>query len=424
MTTAPAVCALWLSAAAFGQTSTFTVMPVGTPTDLGGISLSASGSQGVLGTNSFWDFPQTFTLVSAGGGGGGGPVVTRVSPDGQWAIGRSSTQNRAARFSRSNGFDAFPNSTSGLVPNTAYASNSGSNVVVGYGLVNGATTTAFMWQQGAGTADLGVATGDRSSVLLDVNSGGDVAVGWGEPSFGGVRHPLVWQAGSGWSRLNVPSGGTLDGGEARGVSSSGGVIVGTFTSGSAVRGFRWSSTGLISLPSPANPQSATLQTEAWDVSADGAWTVGQAQDTAPGGGMIATLWDAQGTPHRLSDLLGSEQTHALYQLRTATSVSDDGHTVSGIAFDPATGQLRSYVATWTAGGTGGECAADLGGAGGQAGQDGALDNNDFIVFISDFFNESPSADFGSAGGVAGADGFFDNNDFIAFIQAFFDGCEG
>jgi hypothetical protein len=138
--------------------------------------------------------------------------------------------------------------------------------------------------------------------------------------------------------------------------------------------------------------------------------------------MIATLWDAQGVPHRLSDLLGSEPTHALVQLRTVTSVSDDGHTVSGIAFDPSTGQLRSYVATWVTGGTGGGCAPDLGGAGGQAGQDGALDNNDFIVFIGDFFNSSMLADFGSAGGVAGADGVLDNNDFIAFIQSFFDGC--
>jgi hypothetical protein len=68
------------------------------------------------------------------------------------------------------------------------------------------------------------------------------------------------------------------------------------------------------------------------------------------------------------------------------------------------------------------CPADFGGAGGVAGGDGVLDNNDFIVFISKFFAQDPVADVGSAGGVAGADGAFDNNDFIVFISLFFSGC--
>jgi hypothetical protein len=70
------------------------------------------------------------------------------------------------------------------------------------------------------------------------------------------------------------------------------------------------------------------------------------------------------------------------------------------------------------------CRADIGSAGGQAGPDHALDNNDFIVFINLFFNTDPQADFGAAGGLPGPDGQFDNNDFIAFINAFFDGASG
>ena len=70
----------------------------------------------------------------------------------------------------------------------------------------------------------------------------------------------------------------------------------------------------------------------------------------------------------------------------------------------------------------GVCTADLGAAGGVVERDGALDNNDFIAFISLFFVPDQRADMGSAGGLAGADGAFDNNDFIAFITAFFDGC--
>jgi putative intracellular protease/amidase len=68
------------------------------------------------------------------------------------------------------------------------------------------------------------------------------------------------------------------------------------------------------------------------------------------------------------------------------------------------------------------CPADIGQAGGLAGADGALDNNDFIAFIGFFFNADARADRGVAGGLPGADGQFDNNDFIAFINQFFAGC--
>ncbi|MFT3686814.1 MAG: GC-type dockerin domain-anchored protein [Phycisphaerales bacterium] len=68
------------------------------------------------------------------------------------------------------------------------------------------------------------------------------------------------------------------------------------------------------------------------------------------------------------------------------------------------------------------CPADIGLQGGLPGRDGALDNNDFIVFISHFFNHNNIADMGVQGGLPGHDGQFDNNDFIAFIGLFFQGC--
>jgi microcystin-dependent protein len=68
------------------------------------------------------------------------------------------------------------------------------------------------------------------------------------------------------------------------------------------------------------------------------------------------------------------------------------------------------------------CDADIGVQGGLPGHDGILDNNDFIVFVSDFFAANPVADFGQQGGLPGSDGQFDNNDFIAFIAAFFQDC--
>ncbi|HZW07633.1 MAG TPA: GC-type dockerin domain-anchored protein, partial [Phycisphaerales bacterium] len=71
----------------------------------------------------------------------------------------------------------------------------------------------------------------------------------------------------------------------------------------------------------------------------------------------------------------------------------------------------------------GACAADVGRVGGVAGPDGAVDNNDFVVFIDAFFGgDRLVADIGSVGGVSGADGVLDNNDFVVFVDRFFAGC--
>ncbi|MFT3686499.1 MAG: immunoglobulin domain-containing protein [Phycisphaerales bacterium] len=64
-------------------------------------------------------------------------------------------------------------------------------------------------------------------------------------------------------------------------------------------------------------------------------------------------------------------------------------------------------------------AADRGGPGGAQGADGTLGNDDFIVFISEFFAMDARADVGAAGGVSLPDGLYDNNDFISFINLFF-----
>ncbi|HZW07058.1 MAG TPA: GC-type dockerin domain-anchored protein, partial [Phycisphaerales bacterium] len=66
--------------------------------------------------------------------------------------------------------------------------------------------------------------------------------------------------------------------------------------------------------------------------------------------------------------------------------------------------------------------ADVGGTGGVPGQDGVLDNNDFVVFIDWFFAQLPAADRGVTGGIPGSDSAWDNNDFVVFIDQFFGGC--
>jgi hypothetical protein len=121
---------------------------------------------------------------------------------------------------------------------------------------------------------------------------------------------------------------------------------------------------------------------------------------------------------------------------------DDGEHVSGAFSDhltianPGAADVGLYTCTVTnncgaatSNGAqltlGGSCgAADLGGSGGLAAPcgDGHLDNNDFIVFINEFFAGGHRADIGQAGGLPGSDGAFDNNDFVAFISLFFAGC--
>src|SRR5688572_12515025 len=92
-----------LALSAFGQAPSFTLQPASGPQDP--ISLSASGTQGVRPHQLFWDFPTTYTNLPVSMDG------LKSSPDGQWAIGRSTVESRAARAGRAGGLDLFPNAT-------------------------------------------------------------------------------------------------------------------------------------------------------------------------------------------------------------------------------------------------------------------------------------------------------------------------
>jgi hypothetical protein len=97
------------------------------------------------------------------------------------------------------------------------------------------------------------------------------------------------------------------------------------------------------------------------------------------------------------------------------AVGARGHVAMAVTFTDATGAVLALRLP-------GHCTADFGQSGGLPGEDGALDNNDFVAFITLFFSGSQSADIGVAGGQPGADDALDNNDWIAFINQFFAGC--
>ena len=109
-------------------------------------------------------------------------------------------------------------------------------------------------------------------------------------------------------------------------------------------------------------------------------------------------------------------------LGPGTYTLSSGVTVYEVSAGPTFVEQGLITASLVLGSSSQSCSADLGQQGGLPGQDGLLDNNDFIAFIDYFFELNPLADFGSQGGVSGPDGLFDNNDFIVFIDAFFDGC--
>jgi uncharacterized membrane protein len=102
---------------------------------------------------------------------------------------------------------------------------------------------------------------------------------------------------------------------------------------------------------------------------------------------------------------------AIYE---TTGMSADGRTIVGNGIYNS--RYRGWVLRLPV------CPADVGKAGGAAGRDFVLDNNDFIAFIGLFFAGDAGADVGSGGGFTGGDGRFDNNDFIAYINLFFQGC--
>lgn len=47
---------------------------------------------------------------------------------------------------------------------------------------------------------------------------------------------------------------------------------------------------------------------------------------------------------------------------------------------------------------------------------------EFAFFTNHFFSQQPAADIGRQGGLLGSDGLFNNNDFVVFIDQFFAGC--
>jgi uncharacterized membrane protein len=280
-----------------------------------------------------------------------------------------------------------------------------------------------LWTQGAvmygPPATLpGVGLGTvRGKAVVEGLGGEAIVAGTVEDFSTFFTRPFVWTSNApSLESLPLPIGESS--GRTADLSTSGNVVVGPL--GDGVERFgRWQRVNATSWNVlDLGRISGSTTAEPVAVSADGNRIVGSA---IINGSAQAVLWDASVGHRRLDVALASRNVvlPAGLSLLRIDGVSDDGVVMYGLA-QQAGNEVQTFIALLPRAAACG--AADVGGEGAEAGSDGSLDNNDFIVFIDRFFAEDVRADFGSEGGAAGPDGTFDNNDFIVFIAEFFGAC--
>jgi probable HAF family extracellular repeat protein len=335
-----------------------------------------------------------------------------VNADGSVVCGQSPTPAPPSNLRAVRKVGSSPMVNLGTLPggfsSSAIACNADGSVVVGTSTWGGyATSHAFRWSSTGGFTDLFTLAGGSDSTAVAVDQTGSVVAGWSYAA-GGV-HAFRWAAQTGMIDLTP---GT-NWGQATSVSADGSVVVGYTMVGPTYHAFRWTASG----GTTDLGVFENADTQAKGVSADGSLLVG-------GGNFTAWFWtSARGFVNLRQELIArgvdlSEMGAATWDLREAVGVSADGTSIIGWGFRNGAG--FGWLVTGFAAAQCGP--GDIGKAGGVAGADGQLDNNDLVVFIDWFFAGDTRADIGATGGVAGADGVFDNNDFVVFVDRLFAHC--
>jgi len=277
-------------------------------------------------------------------------------------------------------------------------------------------------------------SGYQSHRATAISHDGTRGCGWFQSGTGyGGRTALVWtNNGATVSRLDAEPHSVLWG-QADAISDNGQFVAGAGVPDSHLPPgepttqsnkflYRWTEQGgVVALPGKINTNPSAWpprHPNVGGISNNGKIIIGQ---DAFGGDRSAFIWTEAGGGQKLDDYLlgrGLNLADQFVTLTSATAITGDGRFVTGQWMDFG-GSYGPYVLDLGIQ----QCGpADLGGQGGVAEPDGALDNNDFVVFIDKFFNHDAAADVGRQGGLPGSDGVFDNNDFVIFIDFFFDGC--
>ncbi len=219
---------------------------------------------------------------------------------------------------------------------TAYDISADGQTIVGLMWVTPGEANAFRWTAAGGTVNLAPGTGFSSRANAVSNNGATI-VGWHATN---GRRATRWQGGVQTFLGSLdPSNPQFGTSEALGVSADGAVIVG----GSSGRAFRWTQAGglqnLGRLPSAPNAQ-------ALGVSGDGETVVGWSGTNFLDSRAVVWRPEYGSQVVDLADLLFSlgETSAALWTLRIAVDVSDDGSVIAGWGINPA-GVVESFRVT-------------------------------------------------------------------------------
>jgi probable HAF family extracellular repeat protein len=360
-----------------------------------------------------------------------GTVPMGVSGDGSVVVGAS--PNGAFRWTRSSGLQALGMFGGPGASSEAQAVSGDGTVVVGNSLLPGSDIYhAFRWTMATGMQDLGSIPA-AISYAVGANADGSVVVGMSHEVFGqGFR----WTSQPGVVGIPSPAGTHLA--NVRGVSASGGVVVGfAFFCSCNGQAARWNAGSW----EPLGVLSGDNASEAFAISADASTIVGGSVNSV--GTYRAFRWTADTGMQPLGTLAG------LVGNVLPSSVSGDGSMVVGwvenqrpFIWTASMGMvdLSGYFATrgvnldgWVLGSPAGisadgltivgsgtfngvsqgwiadlHCRADFN-------HSGDLSTQDIFDFLNAWFAASAAADFNGANGLT-------EQDIFDFLNAWFAGC--
>ena len=267
---------------------------------------------------------QNGVMVDLGTLGGVELLAFDVSNNGQVVVGAAFTTsgNHAFLWKASTGMVDLGTLGGGSV---AYAVDSNGSVVVGESHTASGADHAFRWTKSSGMADIGTLGGDLARAL-DVNSKGDVVVGFSSLATGGNEHAFRWTAAGMTDLGSLTPGGRS---QATAVDSNGSTVVGWSDAlGNNGRAFRWTSSGGMSDLGSLDPTNPGAVSQAYDVSGDGSVVVGWSN--APGTGARAFRWTATTGMQNLNSLLSSAGVNMTgITLTYANAVSSKGEFIVG-----------------------------------------------------------------------------------------------
>jgi len=257
-----------------------------------------------------------------------------------------SQQQEAAVWKAGQGWNFLGGLTAGVEGNlsTAYDVSGDGTRIVGLGWHPNWRAEAFLWQQGSGISGLGrpEAMSSRASAI---SRDGSTAVGFYENNDTGERRPAKWVNGG---PVELIEGETASG-EANGTNSDGSWIVGNkYVDGVGSRAFVRNGSGSFSLDLlPGHESNFSPRSLANGVSDDGIVVGYSGGDPFWGDLEEAFVWTAETGMIRADAFLASRGIDVPDHLKliSATSISANGLTLGGQAFNVNTSLYEAWVAT-------------------------------------------------------------------------------